>query len=149
MRFNEFTFLTLRLVKRRCLQSTVFMQAGAPPYIGLCVQEVLHQYFTNERTIRRAIPCRWPSRSPYLIPYNFWLWDHLKCLIYNRNADNVATLKYRIKLQIRNINVELLNSVIEYAIQRMPFWNIESSTPSATCIRDTKIEFLVDFLGFL
>ena len=114
-------FAIPQLQQRGCLESTIFMQDGAPPHIGLRVQEVLRQHFTNDQIISRAFPVKWPARSPDLTPCDFWLWGHLKRLVYQGNVDNVATLKDRITLHVKQINEHLLHSAVENVVQRMHF----------------------------
>ncbi|GBL87773.1 hypothetical protein AVEN_81372-1 [Araneus ventricosus] len=60
--FNELR-LTFGIVKRRCLESAVFMQDGALPPIGLSVQQVLLQQSIDGRITRLGFPCRWPQCS--------------------------------------------------------------------------------------
>ena len=59
---------------RDCVETTVFMQNGAPPLIGRHVQRLLSETFTDERIISRRFPSPWPTRSPDLNPCDFWLW---------------------------------------------------------------------------
>ena len=75
-------FVIPQIQQHQCLDSITFMQDGAPPHIGLCVQQFLRQHFTNDRVISRAFPTIWPPRSPDLYPYDFWLWGYLKNLVY-------------------------------------------------------------------
>ena len=49
------------LQERNCVETTVFMQDGAPPYIGRQVQRELHETFTDERIISRSFPNPWPA----------------------------------------------------------------------------------------
>ncbi|GBL93000.1 hypothetical protein AVEN_54638-1 [Araneus ventricosus] len=77
------------------------MQDGAPPHIGLCVQQFLLQHFTNDRVISRAFPSTWPSRSPVLNPCDFWLWENLKSLVYRGRLVTLADLKESITLHAK------------------------------------------------
>ncbi|GFV38715.1 uncharacterized protein TNCV_4420831 [Trichonephila clavipes] len=61
-------FVAPQMLQHQCLDSITFMQDGAPPHIGLCVQQFLWQHFTNDRVISRAFPTAWPPRSPDLNP---------------------------------------------------------------------------------
>ncbi|GFX12557.1 uncharacterized protein TNCV_3156781 [Trichonephila clavipes] len=49
-------FVAPERLQHQCLDSINFMQDGAPPHIGLCVQQFLRQHFTNDRVISRAFP---------------------------------------------------------------------------------------------
>ncbi|GFU34078.1 putative DD41D transposase [Trichonephila clavipes] len=62
-------FVAPQMLQHLSLDSITFMQDGAPPHIGLCVQQFLRQHFTNDRVISRAFPTAWPLRSPDLNPY--------------------------------------------------------------------------------
>ncbi|GFV69200.1 uncharacterized protein TNCV_3861241 [Trichonephila clavipes] len=71
-----------QMLQHQCLDSITFMQDGAPPHIGLCMQQFLRQHFTNDRVNSRAFPTAWPPRTPDLNPCDFWLWGYLKNLVY-------------------------------------------------------------------
>ena len=62
---------------------------------------------------------KWRGSSSDLTPYDFWLWCHVKRFIYQENMDNLATLKDRITLHVKQINGDLLHSAVENAVQRM------------------------------
>ena len=57
-------FVTSQIQKRQCLNSVIFIQDGAPPHIGLCVQMFGRQHFANDRVISRAFQKIWPPHSP-------------------------------------------------------------------------------------
>ena len=46
--------------------------------------------------IDRAGPVAWPSRSPDLIPLNFFVWDILKQKVYAVPVNDLQSLKQRI-----------------------------------------------------
>ena len=50
-----------------CLAAKTFQQGGASSYISHAVQQILRCYFTEEHTISRAFPIRWPIHSLDLI----------------------------------------------------------------------------------
>jgi hypothetical protein len=53
----------------------------------------------NDRWIRRgrgAAAMAWPSRSPDLTPMDFFLWGHIKALIYTSPVDSEGNLSSRI-----------------------------------------------------
>ncbi|KOC61690.1 hypothetical protein WH47_05838, partial [Habropoda laboriosa] len=47
--------------------------------------------------IGREEPINWPVRSPDLNPLDFYLWRHLKFLVYNTPVNNVEELRHRIQ----------------------------------------------------
>ena len=63
-------FTILQLQQRGCLDSTIFIQDGALPHIGLRVHCALRQHFFDSRMISRAFPT-WLSRSPDLNSCDF------------------------------------------------------------------------------
>ncbi|KAJ4441239.1 hypothetical protein ANN_11090 [Periplaneta americana] len=44
----------------------------------------------------RGGPIPWPPRSPDLNPLDFYLWDHLKSLVYSSPVPNLESLRNRI-----------------------------------------------------
>ena len=72
------------------------MHDGAPPHFGVVVQEYLNAHFPN-RWIGRGGPISWPARSPDLNPIDFYLWGHLKSLVYETPVDSEAELLPRIQ----------------------------------------------------
>jgi hypothetical protein len=118
-------FVIPQMQQRRCLDSITFMQDGAPPHIGLCVQQFLRQHFTNDRVICYAFPTAWPSRSPDLNPCDFWLWGYLKNLVYRGRLVTLADLKDSITLHVRSISTDQLRSVVEQAVHRLQILHIE------------------------
>jgi len=69
-----------------------------PPYIGydICVRHWLDRQFPDHWIARRG-PVEWPPRSPDLNPLDFYLWGHLKAVVYQVKIQNVDHLGERIK----------------------------------------------------
>ena len=118
-------FVIPKIQQRQCLDSITFMQDGAPPHIGLRVQQFLRQHFTNDRLISRAFPTTWPPRSPDLTPCDFWLWGYLKNLVYRGSLVTLADLKDSITLHVRNISNDQLRSAVEHAVHRLQILQLE------------------------
>ena len=59
------------------------MQDGATPHTALTTIEFLTQTFGN-RVIGKHFSNEWPSQSPDLIPADYYLWPHLKRIMYTR-----------------------------------------------------------------
>lgn len=72
-----------------------FMHDGAPAHFLRNVREHLTNTF-NRRWIGRGGPVSWPARSPDLNPLDFWLWGHLKTLVYATPINDVQTLQERV-----------------------------------------------------
>ena len=54
----------------------------------------------------------WPARSPDLTACDYWLWGHLKQLVYRRQPDSLEELK----ISIRAAFAEVTNDVRQRAI---------------------------------
>ncbi|GFW84945.1 uncharacterized protein TNCV_682331 [Trichonephila clavipes] len=118
-------FVAPQMLQHQCLDSITFMQDGAPPHIGLCVQQFLRQHVSNDRVISRAFPTAWPPRSPDLNPCDFWLWGYLKNLVYRGRLITLADLKDSITLHLRSISVDQLRSAFEQTLHRLQILHLE------------------------
>lgn len=67
------------LERRRNL---IYQQDGAPPHFSRAVRRHLDDTYQRNGWIGRAGPIAWPPRSPDLTPVDFWLWGHVKTLVY-------------------------------------------------------------------
>lgn len=112
-------FVIPHLQQRNCIDSTIFMQDGAPPHIGRRVKDVLRQHFTDARVISRAFPTIWPPRSPDLNPCDFWLWGYLKSVVYQGHVPDIPTLKDQITLHVKQINADMLRATVENLVYRI------------------------------
>jgi len=72
-----------------------FMQDGAPAHFSRIAREFLNNNYTN-RWIGRRGPIAWPARSPDLNPLDFYLWGHLKTIVYDTPVATVEVLRNRI-----------------------------------------------------
>lgn len=72
-----------------------FMHDGAPPHFSLVAREYLNTVYPN-RWIGRGGPVSWPPRSPDLNSLDFFLWGHLKHLVYTTEVETVEELRNRI-----------------------------------------------------
>lgn len=79
-----------------------FMQDGAPAHYTIQVREFLNEAYPN-RWIGRGAPVAWPARSPDLNPLDFFLWGHLKTLVYDSPVDTIEELRIRIINGIQRI----------------------------------------------
>ncbi|KYM96999.1 hypothetical protein ALC62_12323 [Cyphomyrmex costatus] len=53
-------------------------------------------FFTIIEWIERGGPISWPPRSPDINPLDFYLWGHVKSLVYRNAPNNIADLRQRI-----------------------------------------------------
>ena len=55
-----------------------------------------NNYINGWGGIDRGGPIAWPARSPDLNPLNFYLWRHLKTLVYDTPVATVEVFRNRI-----------------------------------------------------
>jgi hypothetical protein len=67
-----------------------FMHDGAPIHFLCSVRQHLNQTF-GEQWIGYGGPVNWPAQFSDLNPLDFWLWGHLKFLVYSAPIND---LKY-------------------------------------------------------
>lgn len=72
-----------------------FQHDGAPAHFGNNVQDHLNNTF-GDRWIGRGGPVAWPARSPDLTPLDFYLWGHMKSLVYSTEVESEMDLVARI-----------------------------------------------------
>ena len=68
-----------------------FQHDGAPPHYTRHVRDNLNEYFSNRWLGRGG-----PPRSPYLTPLDFYLWGHMKTLVFENKVDSRRALCDRI-----------------------------------------------------
>ena len=73
-----------------------FMHDGAPPHNYHIAHDHLNRTF-HGRLIANRGPIAWPPRSPDLSPIDFFLWGHLKTLVYATPVDSQEDLLGRIQ----------------------------------------------------
>jgi transposase len=95
-----------------------FQHDGAPAHFALSVRRVLDELFPN-RWIGRRGPVEWPPRSPDLSPLDFFLWGHLKSVVYTNRPRTIEDLKGKIVSECRNITDNVLKRVQASCIQRI------------------------------
>jgi len=76
-------------------ENIFFQQDGAPAHYTIPVREYLDREYPGKWIGRRG-PIEWPPRSPDLTPIDFFLWGHLKTVVYKTPNDNIEMLKTRI-----------------------------------------------------
>jgi hypothetical protein len=55
------------------------------------ISVVVNRMYPNHR-IGRGGPRHWPARSPDRNPLDFFLWGHVKNVVYNRSIHNAEDL---------------------------------------------------------
>lgn len=73
----------------------IFQHDGAPPHFSILVRNHLNEVYPN-RWIGRGGPRAWPPRSPDMTPLDYFLWGHLKTMVYGREMNTREQLIQRI-----------------------------------------------------
>ena len=89
-----------------------FQQDGAPPHYALAVRNFLNVAFVGHWIGRRGA-IEWPPRSPDLTPMDFFLWGHLKSVVYKTKPLNMEDLKNRITAECHKLTAQQLKHVTE------------------------------------
>lgn len=76
-------------------QNLWFQHDGAPAHFSLLVREHLNENFRG-CWIGRGGPVAWPARSPDLTPLDYFLWGHMKSLVYETPVESEEDLVARI-----------------------------------------------------
>ena len=88
-----------------------WQQDGAPPHWYRPAREILDNHFP-ERWLGRSGPFAWPARSPDLTACDYWLWGHLKQLVYRRQPENMEDLKIRIRAAFAEVTADVRQRAI-------------------------------------
>lgn len=107
------------LAEMEVLDDAVWMQDGAPAHRTNAVTDLLRAEFGEDRVIGLRFPFAWPARSPDLTPCDFFLWGHLKSLVYQHPPANMAELIHSIAESVRSITPDQLRSAVYHMITRM------------------------------
>ena len=71
----------------------------------------------GEHVIWRNGSVKWPPRSCGLTPLDFFLWGHIKSLVYSNKPATLDDLKDNIQREIANVPVEMCARVVENWVQ--------------------------------
>ncbi len=96
-----------------------FQHDGAPAHFSRGVREFLDATY-GEHWIGRGGPKVWPPRSPDLTSLDFFLWGHLKSLVYETPVESQEDLVARIVAAAGSIrdDPDMLNNVSASFIRR-------------------------------
>jgi hypothetical protein len=87
-----------------------FQHDGTPPHFSRRAREILDQQYPD-RWIGRGGPRNWPARSPDLNPLDFFLWGHVKNVVYRHPIDTEEQqLKGRIQEAFATITPEMVRN---------------------------------------
>lgn len=93
-------------------EKITYQHDGCPAHFSRNVTTYLNENYPN-RWIGRGGPIAWPPRSPDLTPLDFFLWGHLKSVIYKTQPTDLADLRQRIVHQCSLITPETLQKARE------------------------------------
>lgn len=84
------------------LRNIIFQQDGAPAHNSRVSTNQINTFFQS--WIGTDGNIKWPARSPDLTPLDFFLWGHVKNLVYKRYYGSVEELKTEVQNIILNIH---------------------------------------------
>jgi hypothetical protein len=92
----------------------VLVQDGAPPHWARIVRDYLDEEFPM-RWIGRGSPfIPWPPYSPDLTPMDFFIWGHLKGLLYRgQRYPNLEVLMTRVQEEAGQIPLVMIRRALE------------------------------------
>lgn len=95
-----------------------FQQDGCGPHNARQVKAYLDRRFPNA-WIGTSGPVSWPPRSPCLNPLDYFLWGHLKDLVYSTPVENIEDLRRRITSSFRSIQARHIQLAIDQIPRRV------------------------------
>ena len=86
----------------------LYQQDGASVHWATSVRNLLNERLPN-RWIGRSGPIEWPPRSPDLSINDFYLWSHMREVVFRHpRAETLGELVQRIEHFLQNINLETI-----------------------------------------
>lgn len=98
-------------------RNMIFQHDGCPAHFRLGVRQWLDQTYPH-RWIGRGGPIPWPARCPDLTPCDFYLWGHMKALVYTSPITTVEELRSRIRNAAEEIKTSLTTRIIKTEVRR-------------------------------
>ena len=95
-----------------------FQQDGATSHTARVTID-LSKGKSGERVTSTNGPVEWPPPSCDLTPLDFFLWGHIKSLVYANEPATLDDLKDNIQREIANVPVEMCARVVENWVQRI------------------------------
>lgn len=95
-----------------------FQQDGAPPHNAIAVRNYLEERFESN-VISTHGPIRWPPRSPDLTPIDFFVWSHIKEIVYATPSRTLQDLENRIQAAFASITPQMLRNVVRQNVFRV------------------------------
>ena len=95
-----------------------FQEDGATSHTARVTIDLLKGKY-GERVISRNGLLEWPPRSCDLTPLDFFLWGHIKSLVYPNKPATLDDLKDSIQREIANVTFEMCARVVKNWVQRI------------------------------
>ncbi|KAJ4435020.1 hypothetical protein ANN_23593 [Periplaneta americana] len=100
-------------------KNTLFQQGGGTSHTARISMDAVNALFPG-RVVFRTRDIAWPSRSPDLTVWDFFLWGHLKTKVFGGNPPRtIPALKQRIREEVVAISVSMLRAVIQQFVARL------------------------------
>jgi hypothetical protein len=113
------TFLFQELRRRNVnMQQIGFQQDGATAHTARLSMQVVRDMFT-QHVISRFSDIHWPPRSFHLSVCDYFLWGYLKSEVYINKPHNIQELKDSIRLEIADLEEEMLGRAMENFKERL------------------------------
>ncbi|XP_003242294.2 zinc finger BED domain-containing protein 4-like, partial [Acyrthosiphon pisum] len=98
-------------------ENLFFQQDGAPAHNAIVVRQYLNDQFGNNWMGTNG-PIAWPARSPDLTPLDFFLWGHLKTVVYADPPINLQHLKQKITEACSKLTKEQITAASQDEVKR-------------------------------
>lgn len=94
-----------------------FQQDGAPAHTsGTCIRYLQGKF--RGRFISKRGNVNWPPRSPDLNPLDFFLWGHIKTIVYKSRIENEQQLQDEISQAFRSIEPNMCGRSTDNLLKR-------------------------------
>ena len=91
------------------LHTVWFQQDGARPHTARSTLTQLQRSFPG-KVLSNGGSVEWPPRSPDLSLPDFFLWGHVKAIVYQNPVPSLAALKRRIRAALRGVTQNTLKA---------------------------------------
>lgn len=96
-------------------QGMIYQHDGCPAHYRTSVRQWFNQHFPN-RWIGRGGSIPWPARSPDLTPCDYYVWGHMKSLVYDDLTSPISSvdeLRRRIIRAAEKMKINLTTRVVK------------------------------------
>lgn len=104
-------------VAEEVIDGITFQHDGCPAHYRIGVRQFLDDNYPN-RWIGRGGPIPWPARSPDLTPLDFYVWGHMKQLVYETPVSTVDELRQKIINAAEQMKMTFTQRVTRFELRR-------------------------------